>query len=169
MKRPSILTLAFSALLTLFISACGFQLRGTVPESVGAVYVSETRASEISQEIKRILGDAGLAGGNKLAAKAEESVAHIRVLEEGRDKSIFTLASTGRVREYQLKLRVVYSIVDARGGELIAPTELELNRIITYAETALTGKEQEEAFLYRDMRNEAVQIILRRLTYTRKA
>jgi LPS-assembly lipoprotein len=152
----------------LLVSACGFQLRGTVPESIGAVYVSEARASEVSQEMKRILGDVGLAGGNRLAAKAEESAAHIRVLQEGRDKSIFTLASTGRVREYQLKLSVVYNVTDAKGAELIAPTELELNRIITYAETALTGKEQEEAFLYRDMRNEAVQVIMRRLAYLKK-
>jgi LPS-assembly lipoprotein len=180
MRRPNDLTGAISlnsmfgirsltviGVLATLLSGCGFQLRGTVPESVGAVYVSDAKPSEVATEMRRLLNDAVMAGGNRLASKAEESAVHVRILDEAREKTIFTLASTGRVREYQLKLRVLYTMVDAKGGQLIAPAELELSRIITYAETALTGKEQEEAFLNRDMRNEAVQTIMRRLAYAK--
>jgi LPS-assembly lipoprotein len=38
-----------------------------------------------------------------------------------------------------------------------------LRRDITYSDSDVLGKEQEEALLYRDMQNDAVQQIVRRL------
>jgi len=51
----------------------------------------------------------------------------------------------------------------AAGRELIPATELLLTRDMSYSETIALAKEQEEALLFRGMRGDIVQQLLRRL------
>jgi LPS-assembly lipoprotein len=50
---------------------------------------------------------------------------------------------------------------------LIPNSELLLQRDISFNESAVLGKEAEEALLYREMQSDAVQQILRRLAAVR--
>ena len=52
---------------------------------------------------------------------------------------------------------------------MIAPTQIELRRLITYSETAPVAKEAEEQLLYRDMVADAAAQILRRIAVIRRA
>ena len=45
--------------------------------------------------------------------------------------------------------------------------EIALKRDLSYSDTEALGKEAEEALLYRDMQNDAVQQLLRRLQLTK--
>ena len=47
--------------------------------------------------------------------------------------------------------------------KLIAPTEILQQRDISFNESAVLAKEAEEGLLYRDMQNDIVQQIMRRL------
>ena len=71
--------------------------------------------------------------------------------------------SQGRAREYQLRLRTTFRVVDAEGIELIAPTSLVARRDIAFNESELLAKESEEALLYRDMQSDLVRQIVNRL------
>jgi LPS-assembly lipoprotein len=86
-----------------------------------------------------------------------------------REKVILGRTSTGAIREYQLRLRYRFRLRTQGGKELISDTDAEifLTRDINFNETGALSKESEEALLYRDMENDLIQQILRRLAAVR--
>ena len=76
-------------------------------------------------------------------------------------------ASTGRIRELQIRYRVVFRVNDKSGVEYLAPSEILLKRDLIYSDSDVLGKEQEEGLLYRDMQNDAIQQVVRRLEVAR--
>ena len=147
-------------LLMAALSACGFQLRGQYAMPFASVYVSTPGASVVAAEIKREIANSPA----RLMATAKDADAQLNIIEERRDRQILSLSGAGRVREYELKLRVRYQLVDARGGVFIPTSEIQLSRILSYDDSRIIAKQQEEAFLYQDMERDAVGQILRRMT-----
>lgn len=155
--------LAAALALLLALAGCGFQLRGDAASGLRSVHVSAEGASGIAVELRRLL--AATPGG--AVAQAKDAEIHLRILSETTEKTIQTLTGAGRVYDYLMRLRVRYRVTDRAGNELIAPTEFELRRVITYSETAPLAKEAEERLLYEDMRGEAAARILRRVSVAR--
>ena len=85
------------------------------------------------------------------------------VLQEQREKVVVGRGAAGQVREFQLRIKVVFRLRDAAGPELIAATEISQHRDISFQESAVLAKEAEEAILYRDMQNDIVRQIMRRV------
>jgi LPS-assembly lipoprotein len=54
-----------------------------------------------------------------------------------------------------------------QGRTLIAETEVAQQRDISFSEAAVLSKEAEETLLYRDMQNDAIQQLVRRLQILR--
>jgi LPS-assembly lipoprotein len=67
------------------------------------------------------------------------------------------------VREYQLRYRVTYRVLDSQKHELRPRTQIQLSRDISYNDADTISKESEEALLYRDMQSDAVSQIFRQL------
>lgn len=151
--------LAAALLLALALAGCGFQLRGEAGAGLRSVHVSAEKPSVVAVEIRRQLSS----GTTRLATKAKDAEMHIRILEETTDKTIQTLTGAGRVYDYLLRVRVRFSATAAGGKEVVAPTEFELRRVITYSETAPLAKEAEERLLFDDMRADAASRVLRRV------
>jgi LPS-assembly lipoprotein len=154
--------LAAAALLASTLTACGFQLRGsngsyTMP--FHSLYMTFPDTSALGTELKRNLR----AGAVVIADKPEEAEAQFVVLSENRGKSILSLNSLGRVREYLLTYTLTFAVRDAKGVELLPATEITLRRNMAFDETQVLAKESEEALLYRDMQADLVQQIMRRL------
>ena len=158
-----LLRAAILVLLLGSLSACGFQLRGSSGQysmPFRSIYLGFDESSSLGTELRR-----NLRGGDAVqvvsdAAKAE---ALFDVLGEARGKTILSLNTQGRVREYLLTYTLVFRVRDAKGTELLGPTELVLKRPITFNETQVLAKESEEVLLYRDMQTDLVQQIIRRL------
>ena len=87
----------------------------------------------------------------------------LQVTEEARSREILSLTSAGRVREFQLRYRVGFRVHDGKGGEFVPASVIQLTRDMTYSDAEILAKEQEEQLLFRDMRTDMVQQILRRL------
>ena len=159
--RACAVLLMLASLTTL--SACGFQLRGSGGQynmPFKTIFLGFPETSALGTELRR-----NLRGGDNVdvvldAAKAE---ALFDVLSESRAKTILSLNSQGRVREYLLTYTLVFRVRDAKGNELLGPTEINLKRPITFNENQVLGKESEETLLYRDMQTDLVQQIMRRL------
>lgn len=150
-------------LLAVALTACGFQLRGSNGQyhmPFQSIYLGFSDTSPLGTELKRNLrgGDAVVVVTD--AAKAE---AKFDVLSETRGKTILSLNSQGRVREYLLTYTLVFRVRDAKDAELLGSTEISLKRSIAFNENQVLAKESEEALLYRDMQSDLVQQILRRL------
>jgi LPS-assembly lipoprotein len=78
------------------------------------------------------------------------------------EKVILSLNTQGRVREYQLRYRVVFRVASPKGLDFVPPTAVVLTRDITFNDQVL-AKETEETQLYKEMRSDLVQQIIRRL------
>ena len=103
------------------------------------------------------------AGGTRLAEKAEEAQVIFLPAGELRDSVILSLSGSGRVREKRLRYRYTYRIVDGKGRDLVPLSYVELNRDISFADSVTLAKTQEEDLLWRDMENDLVQQLMRRL------
>jgi len=146
-----------AAAMTLVVS-CGFHLRGEPEVGVRKLFISAVVPSSVQTDIRRTLAT----GPTRLVATAPEAEAHLRILQEGREKTVYTVTGAGRVYEFQLRLFVRYElVVPGREEPVIAPTDVETRRLITYSATAPTAKEVEEQLLYKDMQVELAQQILR--------
>ena len=163
MRWRAAATLLLAACLALALTACGFKLRGANGQykmPFHSIYLGFSDTSPLGTELKRNLrgGDAAVVVNE--AAKAD---ARFDVLSENRGKTILSLNSQGRVREYMLSYTLVFRVRDAKDAELLGPTTITLKRSIAFNESQVLAKESEEALLYRDMQTDLVQQILRRL------
>jgi LPS-assembly lipoprotein len=150
-------------LLAVFLlSACGFHLRGSGSTAVlpfATVYLG-MGDSPLGLELRRSITNNG---GTAVVADPKAAQATVDVTSELREKTILSLNSQGRVREYALSYRVIFRVKDNKENELLAPTEVVLRRILSFNESQVLAKELEEATLYRDMQSDMVQQILRRV------
>lgn len=149
----------FFVLLASSLAACGFQLRGAHPLPFASLYVpSDTW--EMGALLKRSIRAQGT---TELPDSPQQAQAVFTLIGEAREKVILSLSAAGRVREYQLRYRLAFRVHDLKGKEYLAPTEIVLTRDISFADDLVLAKEQEEALLYRDMQNDMVQQIMRRM------
>ncbi len=143
--------------MTIFLAACGFQLRGDPEVGIKKLYISSVGGSQVLAEIKRALST----GPTRIVLTAPEAQAHLHILQETREKTVSTVTGEGRVYEFQLRLAVRYELlVPGREEPVIAPTELSTRRLITYSQNAPTAKDTEEQLLYKDMQKDLARQIL---------
>jgi len=157
------LRLAAIGLLCTVLCGCGFQLRGPVELPFSALHVQGADATPFGSELRRTLR----ASNTRLVDQPKGADATLQVLSELNEKHILSLGGGGRVREFQLRYRVAYRVTDPQGREIAAPTEILLRRDLTFNDTEALAKEAEEQVLFRDMRSDAVQQLLRRLQVMR--
>ncbi|MFZ4874812.1 LPS assembly lipoprotein LptE [Janthinobacterium sp. Mn2066] len=152
--------------LAVLLSACGFHLRGTNGSFMlpfATMHISLPDSSPLAIDLKRYIRAVGSTEivDTKDAADAEFEV--INDPEKNRTKTILTLGSSGQVSQYQLGYSIVFRVTDKAGNQLLGPTTISLVRPINFNSAQLLAQETEEAGLYRDMRNDMVQQIMRRL------
>jgi LPS-assembly lipoprotein len=145
---------------SLSLTACGFQLRGSAPLPFQSMYVQAAQTSQFATLLKRAVR-AGSA--TRIVEQPGEAEVVLQVLNELQEKQILSLGGGGRVSEYQLRYRVSYRLTDSKNREHIPATEILLKRDYSFTDEQALSKESEETLLYRDMRNDAVQQMVRRL------
>ena len=151
-------------LLACLLSACGFALRGSdggYGMPFKTIYLAFADTSSLGTELRRNLRATDKV---EVVTDPKKAEALFDVLSEARGKTILSLNNQGRVREYLLTYTLVFRVRDAKGAELLGPTEINLKRSITFTESQVLAKESEEVLLYRDMQTDLVQQILRRLS-----
>lgn len=146
--------------LTLLLTACGFQLRGAVQLPFKSIHIALPGTSEIGALVKRQLRS----HDNVILMDSREEAEAIFVqTREERLKNILSITSKGLVSEYQLVLRYGFRVTDAKGQDLTPPSVITLTREITFADSAVLAKAQEEQLIWRDMLNDLTHQILRRM------
>lgn len=145
------------------LSACGFHLRGAADMAMPfkSIYLGFASTSTLGNALRRNIRGAG---STVIATDPKDAEAILDVLSETREKIVLSLNNQGRVREYTLIYTFKFRVRDNKGTEFLAPTEIRLTRDINYDETQTLAKESEEVMLYRDMQNDLVAQILRRLS-----
>jgi LPS-assembly lipoprotein len=152
------------AALALVLAGCGFHMRGTADVPFDVLYVPSA-GSGLALDLKRYI----LAGTKARVVDDPKSADAILAFStEQKEKVILSLTGTGAVREYQLRYRVGFRVHDGKGGDYVPQSTITLTRDITYSDTDVLAKETEEQLLYRDMQNDMVSQIVRRLAASHK-
>ncbi len=148
------------------LPGCGFQLRGAQSYAFTSILINTPAVTDLVKELQR-----GIQGNDVkvlLDTKQQASVQVVLdIISEQREKVTVALTSSGQVREFQLRLRLKFRLRTRGGKELIDDTELLQQRDISFSESAALSKEAEEAQLYRNMQNDLVQQLSRRLAAVR--
>jgi len=162
MKLPArVAALVLLLVAAVALGGCGFKLRGQQELPFDSVYIPPN--SPLLTELSRYIE---FGSNAKVVNSPAEAQASIGLLAELQEKVIVALNSKGQVQEYTLRYRVVFRVSGQKGVDFLPATEIVLNRDITFNNQVL-AKENEEAQLYRDMRSDMVQQMLRRIAASR--
>ena len=150
--------------LTLVLSACGFHLRGSYTLPFDTLYVALPETTELRAILKRNIEASTQA---RLVDEAKGAQAVLTVLGDIPAKNVLSLDSSGRVREFQLVRTFSFRVHDPENRDLMPPGRIVIRRDITFNDTQVLSKESEEALLWRDIQDDLVQQLLRRLAAAR--
>ena len=148
----------------LLLSACGFQLRGAAPMPFKSMYVEAAPASQFAAQFRRVVR---ASGDTQMAERPADAQVILQILNELQDKQILSLSGGGRVSEYRLHYRVFFRLTDVKNHEHIAASEIVLKRDYSYSDSQALSSNFDEALLFRDMRDDAVRQLVRRLQATK--
>lgn len=153
-------------LCLVFVGACGFQLRGDISLPYNTIYFALPPTSVLAAKLKLNIRSGG---GTRVVDSEKEADVVFRQVAESREKLILSVNSQGRVREYQLRLTYAFRLVDAAGQDVAPVSEIVMLRDVSFSDSAVLAKEQEEQMLWDDMQSDLVQQVLRRLKAKPKA
>lgn len=149
-----------SLIAALLLTACGFHLRGEATLPFTSLYLKMSPG-----EMKSVLTSSIRLGSHtKVSETLSDAEAVLSVINDTQDKTILSINAAGKVSEYRLTRRFGFQVLSADGKELLAPSEITLQREITYSDALVLSKAAEEALLWKEMQNDLTQQILRRLT-----
>ena len=160
MKR-SFTALVTTLLCATLLTACGFKLRGEADLPYSSLYIALPESNTLRAKLAR-----SIRTGSKttLGNSANESQAVLGITGDSTAKNILSLDAAGRVREYQLVRTFSFRVHDPSGRDLIPPGQIVVRRDITFDDAQVLSKQAEEGLLIRDMEDDVVQQLLRRLT-----
>ena len=149
--------------LVMSLAACGYHLRGSNPSDVAfafkSLYLKAPGETPSVVALRRALN----ANKITMATKPDQADLVLEVVSEQATKQILSLSGSGRVQEYQLFYRVSLRAYDSNQNNWLPAEEISLSRIMSYDDSLVLAKQQEEAQLFNDMRSDAVGQAVRRL------
>ena len=146
--------------LTLALSGCGFQLRGTIdlPNGIEPIFI---RADEpLLSQLQNTLAINGVA----LADRASDANHQLSVGEQRSDSRILSLAEDARVAEYQLTEWVTISIRNRQGETVFGPVELRERAILRNNPDQIVSTGRERRLLQEEMQRNMADKVARQLT-----
>lgn len=150
----------FLVICCVLLTACGFQLRGQAALPFETLFISFPAGHPIGTDLKRLI-KAGTK--TRIVNKANDAQATLEIISVTNDKEIMSVSGGGRVREFELRYRVSFRLIDAKGIELIPQNVIALRRIIPFTDAQVVAKEGEEAMLVREMQGDSAAQIVRRM------
>lgn len=145
----------------LLLSACGFHLKGmggtarTLPYPAWHIQNASVMQKALENALRR-------ADGKPVSAAEAQMTLNIKSVETRQD--IYTITRAALVNEYLLTLRVEAQAM--RNGEPVGePITVLVNRTMDYNDSEVLGKQEESETIWAEMRADAADQIVRRLTF----
>jgi len=146
--------------LILFISACGFQLRGDIQANFDSISISGG-TSGFNKTLQRKFRQAGIT-----IASASEAEKIVEIIENKFTKTILTLTGTGAVSEYQLDYKVTYRF-KSKDGPWNLPVTIEATRTYTYDDSDILAKDEEEKRLVTGMEDQLIKTMATQISLSK--
>lgn len=160
--------------LSIIVSACGFQFRGSGRQSgsslVGQVFLEESGGVSVVQQLRRAL----TAQQVQFALYRKDADTVVSVGNEVLSRRVASISASGRISEFELlhavDLLTLRSRDGVKAGEILAASEnlpkpqtVSVIRDYTYDETDVLAKNDEEQILRGEMKEEIVRHLVLRI------
>jgi LPS-assembly lipoprotein len=161
MRSP--LRLLLALIIAAALAGCGFHLRGTGSGNLPykTMYIALPDTADVNIWLTRYIR---ASGNTQIVEDPKAAEAIFQQLGDNRLKSILSVNAQGRVREYRLQLTYTFRMVNQKGQVLVPSNEVALTRDISFDDSNILAKDLEENLLWRDMNNDLVNQIMRRLS-----
>lgn len=163
---PTLAYTIFLGISCLFISACGFQLRGVgdgaaLPESWQKMHlVTGNRNSEFSRAVQTTFAVNGVQWSDKADAN------YILILGPERfSQSTLSLNAEARVSQLELTMQAKFTVKSGAGDEVMPESAAVVIRQMENDPRNAMGKGEEIRILKSEMYNELAQQIMRRIGF----
>jgi len=156
MNRRTFMTATLAASI---LAGCGFHLRGEMKMPFKRAFIVGDANNRLISGLRRQLR---LNNVEVVEARDQSDVVIvIRSLKQ--DREILSLDAGGKAREYRLFYTLGYGIERPSGETIRVPSEIRARREYTFDTDQLLAKSQEEGILYRDMEDDLLGQLMRRL------
>ena len=153
--RGLIIVLAASLL-----AACGFHLRGDYSLPWDTLYIGLPEYDSLRADLKRTIE---ATTRTRVVGEGQTSQATLVILRNEALRNILSLDAKGNQREIQLTRAFAFRLQDSQGKALGPAVQILLQRDMTYDENLIYAKQGEEATIQREMQDDLVQQLMRRL------
>jgi len=149
-------------LLAITVTSCGWHLRGSGQKvnNISSVHISGVdKKHDFYRALSRTLE------ASKVIISDSHTEAQYRIVLTNlrSDRRTATVSSSARVSEYQLTELVDVLIFAADGRQVLPRTTMRTERFFDYDENDVQSKSEESKLLKREMTNDLVNKIIRRL------
>ena len=160
MKRIALIFLLMASL----VSGCGFHLRGTItlPDSIRTVNVKSPDVKLRDTLVSRLESNNVIVVNDPTSDSAQINITNVDFSREVR-----TIDDRGKATGYVLILMVKYAVVGSEGKDLVKPSTASARRDYNFEQEQLLSATREEELLHDEMREDAAQSILRKMSRIR--
>ncbi len=104
------------------------------------------------------------AGSNvTLVDSAEKAEAVLRITQNTSSRDVLSYSTSGRAREFELKIVLTFTVTAPDGHVFLAPTTISVSRDITYDDNEYLSRDSEEAMIKNEMQNDIIEQMIRRI------
>jgi len=159
----ALLNILLAGCLTLTLSACGFQLRGSsaLPEEMSVTYIKSNRPYGTLMDD---FAEALRARHVTVTDDRSEATAVLEIIRDRQEKDVLSVNSSGRVLEFQLRQTIQFSVTTTGQLPLVESQRVEMTRDYLYSSTDVLSKEREEKVVRRTLQQELVNLAILRIT-----
>ncbi|MDE0753096.1 MAG: hypothetical protein OSB26_00380 [Woeseiaceae bacterium] len=151
-------------LIFVFLSGCGFQLRGaaTLPPEMSKTYIdANNRHSLFYREIRDALRHVGV----EVVDSVKGATATFSIRGDDTGQRVLSVSARNVPREFDVYYTIIYSVV-ATDKVILAERDLTLTRDYIWDETLVLGKEKEEQLLREAIVDDLIRVVLIQLSAT---
>ncbi len=143
----------------LMLTACGYQLRGSIdlPEGLKSIYL-QGGSAQLKKQMRRTLKSSG----GQLVDKSRLAGLIVKIDNERMDRRVMSLSPTGRASEYELIYQFDFTLLDKENKVLAEQQRIEINKDYFNDQEEILGKNNEEQVIRDEMYRKAVGSIVNR-------
>lgn len=143
--------------VSLLLTGCGFQLRGTDIGALDAISLSGSVPAETRRVLRRSLEDYGVE-----TVAAAPGIVNVQLLDERSSRRPVATSARIDAAQYELRLELDINLV-LNGKSLGQPASLSAERIYSVDSLNLSGSYEEQQILLAEIRSELAGMIIRRV------
>ena len=151
------------ALPTLFTTACGFKLRGSVSIPYKVIAITGAPSPLLRADLEMII----LTGSDaKVANNAKDADLILEIISEQNTREILAYNAAGQISAYRLNSRVEFRAADQNGVDVVPEAEIYVTRDMDFSVSTVLATDVQMAQFTNEMRSNLALQILRRVSAT---